>query len=142
MLYIINSLNDPWIHLLKDDPVRPSIPTASRIHDHAEIFVLLEGLEPRAVTCVAYLDRVPTKESELGLAGERVAAFYTICRYAPGAGRSLIQQAQKYIKENKQQIERFVTLSPKTEMARRFHLKNGAHTLQDNEDTVNYEYPA
>lgn len=142
MLYIINSLNDPWIHLLKDDPVRPSIPTASRIHDHAEIFVLLEGTEPRAVTCVSYLDRVPTSESELGLAGTRVAAFYTIWSYAPGAGRQLIREAQQHIKAVKPQTERFVTLSPKTEMARRFHLKNGATTLQDNEDTVNYEYPA
>lgn len=142
MLYIINSLNDPWIHLLKDDPVRPSIPTASRVHDHAEIFVLLDGLEPRAVTCVAYLDCVPTKESELGLAGDRVAAFYTIWSYHAGAGRSLIQQAQQWIKLNRPAVERFVTLSPKTEMARKFHLNNGAQTLQQNEDTVNYEYPA
>lgn len=142
MLHIINNLNDPWIHLLKDDPVRPSIPTQSRVHDHAEIFVLLDGAEPRAVTCVAYLDRVPTTESELGLAGERVAAFYTIWSYSAGAGRTLIREAQQHIKAQRPETQRFVTLSPKTEMARKFHLKNGATTLQDNDDTVNYEYPA
>lgn len=141
MLHIINSLNDPWINLLKDDPVRPSIPTASRIHDHAEIFVLLENNEPQAVTCVAYLDSVPTRESELGLVGENVAAFYTIWSYHTGAGRMLIQQAQTYIREQKPSVRRFVTLSPKTEMARMFHMRNGAKTLQDNEETVNYEYP-
>lgn len=141
MLHIINSLNDPWINLLKDDPVRPSIPTASRVHDHAEIFVLLENNEPWAVTCVAYLNSVPTKESELGLVGDNVAAFYTIWSYRTGAGRMLIQQAQAYIRENKPAVSRFVTLSPKTEMARMFHIKNGARTLQDNPDTVNYEYP-
>lgn len=142
MLHIIETLNDPWIHLLKDDPVRPSIPTASRVHDHADVFVLLEGSQPQAVVCVAYLDQVPRTESELGLRGDRVAAFYTIWSYQAGAGRTLIQQAQQHIKTHRTSIERFVTLSPKTEMARRFHLKNGAHTLQDNEDTVNYEYPA
>jgi len=141
MLHIINSLNDPWINLLKDDPVRPSIPTASRVHDHAEIFVLLENNEPWAVTCVAYLNAVPTKESELGLVGDNVAAFYTIWSYHAGAGRMLIQQAQAHIRKAKPTISRFVTLSPKTEMARMFHIKNGARTLQDNDETVNYEYP-
>lgn len=141
MLHIINNLNDPWIHLLKDDPVRPSIPTASRVHDHAEVFVLIEGTEPQAVVCVAYLDCVPTTESELGLAGDNVAAFYTIWSYAPGAGRQLIRQAQAHIKQQRSQVNRFVTLSPKTEMARMFHLRNGALTLQQNTDTVNYEYP-
>ena len=142
MLHIIKTLNDPWIDLLKDDPVRPSIPAASRVHDHAEIFVLLDGTTPRAVTCVAYLKSVPTTELELGNTGESVAAFYTIWSYSAGAGRELIQTAQQYIKETYQDIERFVTLSPKTEMARRFHLNNGAATLQENAETTNYEYPA
>jgi len=31
-------------------------------------------------------------------------------------------------------------MSPKTEMARNFHYKNGARLLQANEETVNYEY--
>lgn len=142
MLHVIKSLNDPWIDLLKDDPVRPSIPAASRVHDHAEIFVLLEGTTPRAVTCVAYLDSVPTTELELSRMGHSVAAFYTIWSYSAGAGRELIQAAQQYIKETYEEIQRFVTLSPKTEMARRFHLNNGAHTLQENPDTTNYEYPS
>jgi hypothetical protein len=33
-----------------------------------------------------------------------------------------------------------VTLSPKTEMARKFHTSNGAKTLKENDETVNYEY--
>jgi hypothetical protein len=33
-----------------------------------------------------------------------------------------------------------VTLSPKTEMARRFHLKNGASELRENSNTINYIY--
>ena len=37
-------------------------------------------------------------------------------------------------------LKRFVTLSPKTELAKRFHLKNGAIVYRENDETVNYEY--
>jgi hypothetical protein len=141
MLHIITDLNDPLIELVKDDPVRPAIPLVTRVHKHAEIFVLLSASrEPEAVTCVAYLADVPTTETELGKLGDQVAAFYTIWSYTAGAGRTLIQQAQQHLKKEKTSIKRFVTLSPKTEMAKRFHMKNGALTLQENTDTVNYEY--
>jgi hypothetical protein len=140
MLKIITNLNDPLIDLIKDDPVRPAIPTASRIHDHAEILVLFDQDKPAAVVCVAYLDQVPRTETELGLHGDKVAAFYTIWSYQQGAGRKLIAQARKFIAETRPTIKRYVTLSPKTEMARRFHTANGAVTLSDNDDSVNYEY--
>lgn len=140
MLKIIRDLNDPLIDLLKDDPVRPSIPSSSRVHDHAEILVLIEEEKPAAVVCVAYLNEVPTTEGELGRVGENVAAFYTIWSYAQGAGRRLIREARAHIELNRPGVSRFVTLSPKTEMARRFHISNGAHVLSDNETSVNYEY--
>lgn len=140
MLHIIRDLTDPLIHLVKDDPVRPSIPTAARVHDHAEILVLIKDTEPQAVVCVAYLDTVPTKETELGAHGSNVAAFYTIWSYSKGSGQQLIREARQYIAETRPTIDRYVTLSPKTEMARSFHLKNGAQVLQDNETTVNYLY--
>jgi len=140
MLKIINTITDPLIHLLKDDPVRPSIPTQARVHDHAEILVLMEDDKPAAVVCVAYLEEVPTTETELGKTGDNIAAFYTIWSYVPGAGRRLIRAARLHIANNRPKITRYVTLSPKTEMARKFHTANGAKTLQDNETTVNYEY--
>ena len=140
MLKIITNLNDPLIDLVKDDPVRPSIPTAARVHDHAEILVLVEDDQPTAVVCVAYLAAVPTTESELGKTGDQVAAFYTIWSYAPGAGRRLIRAASIHIAQNRPTIASYVTLSPKTEMARKFHISNGATVLADNETTVNYQY--
>lgn len=140
MLKIITNLQDPLVALLRDDPVRPAIPTASRIHDHAEVFVLIENEAAAAVVCVAYLDAVPRTEGELGQVGSTVAAFYTIWSYAPGAGRRLIRAARDHIKSTRTTIERYVTLSPKTEMARKFHLTNGATILAQNDDTVNYEY--
>jgi len=142
MLKIIQDLNDPLIDLVRDDPVRPAIPTASRVHDHAEILVLVndDTNQPEAVVCVAYLAAVPTTETELGQTGNNVAAFYTIWSYAPGAGRRMIREARQHITVARPSITKFVTLSPKTEMARKFHLSNGASVLADNESTVNYLY--
>ena len=37
-------------------------------------------------------------------------------------------------------LNRLVTLSPLTEMARNFHTKNGAKELQVNEESQNFEY--
>ena len=37
-------------------------------------------------------------------------------------------------------LNRLVTLSPLTEMARNFHLRNGARELSVNEKTQNFEY--
>jgi len=68
------------------------------------------------------------------------AIFYTIWSYAPGAGVELLRETVAQIIAQFPTIERFVTLSPKTEMARRFHHKNGATTFRENEDTINYEY--
>ena len=38
------------------------------------------------------------------------------------------------------ELNRLITLSPLTEMARNFHLRNGAVELQVNEKTQNFEY--
>ena len=144
MLHIITTLNDPLLELIKDDPVRPDIPISARVCEHsAEVFVLVRDGVPAAVTCVRYTQDVPSSVSELKDTDcAQVAVFYTIWSYAPGAGRQLITQARAHIQLTRPAIRQFVTLSPKTEMARAFHHKNGAQTLRENLDTVNYEYPA
>jgi hypothetical protein len=71
---------------------------------------------------------------------KEVAVFYTIWSYKAGKGRELLIRAVKEIQKQHPSITRFVTLSPKTEMARRFHLKNGAIVFRENIDTTNYEY--
>ena len=146
MLYTITTLDDPLLALIKDDPVRPDIPLEFRVSDHAEIFVLLGDDEyrlPQAVVCVAYKNTVPTNVIELALVtGDPavVAVFYTIWSYTPGYGRKLIVQAQHHIRSHRKNIQQFVTLSPPTDMARVFHLRNGAGVLSVNSDTVNYIY--
>ena len=67
--------------------------------------------------------------------------FYTLWSYAPGAGRELALNIVDHVKNNFPHVKRIVTLSPKTEMARRFHLKNGAFELRVNPETINFEYP-
>lgn len=89
-----------------------------------------------------FLAGIPeTVEDLTRLASEaNTAVFYTIWSYAAGAGRELIAQAQADIKTQMPAVNTFVTLSPKTEMARRFHLKNGAEVYRENTQTVNYLY--
>ena len=51
----------------------------------------------------------------------------------------IVKQVFKMIKKSNH-LNRLVTLSPMTEMARNFHLKNGAEEIQVNEETQNFEY--
>jgi hypothetical protein len=102
-----------------------------------------EYKKPQAVVCVARKSSVPKDVLELALVEDSpatVAVFYTIWSYSTGAGRRLIQEAQRSIRVEFKNIKTFVTLSPPTEIARLFHLKNGAGVLSINSDTVNYIY--
>lgn len=143
MLHIIRDLQDELIKLIQDDPVRPEIPVEQRIDERSEIFVLKndEG-EAMAVTCVKFLAVIPETVEDLMMTSFRAntAVFYTIWSYAAGAGRELIEQARSEIAEQHPEIDTYVTLSPKTEMARRFHLKNGAEIYRENSTTINYLY--
>lgn len=142
MLHLVSDFTDKFFSFLTEDPVRPNIPHVDRIGDNKDIFVMRDDDKVQAITCVSYQKMIPTSEAELFEKTNTpvVAVFYTIWSYKPGAGRQLIFDAVAYINEHKTEITRFVTLSPKTEMARRFHLKNGAVVFRENEDTVNYEY--
>jgi hypothetical protein len=145
MLHVIQKIRDPLVRLVADDPVRPDIPVEFRVSDTSEIFVLLsdDTGEPTAVVCVAYRDAVPADVYELAQQPQApsVAVFYTIWSYQPGAGRRLIVGARGWIEVNRPYITEFVTLSPPTDMARRFHLTNGAEVFRVNPYTVNYLYP-
>jgi len=143
MLHLIKTITDSLLSLISEDPVRPHIPQVDRVGDNKDIFVLRDDHnEVKAITCVSYQNIIPTTEGELFQSSSRpdAAIFYTIWSYAPGAGRSLIFDAVQHIKQNNTNIKRFVTLSPKTEMAKRFHIKNGAVVFRENPESVNYEY--
>ncbi len=143
MLHIIKDLKDDLVELIKDDPVRPELTPDFRVNENSQIFVLKdEQGSALAVTCVKFLNGIPESVEDLAdlAVNTNTAVFYTIWSYAAGAGRRLIQEAKAEIRELRPEVNTYVTLSPKTEMARRFHLKNGAEVYRENSDSVNYLY--
>ena len=69
----------------------------------------------------------------------KIAIDYTVWSKKKGGGKLIVKEAFKKIKKSNH-LNRLVTLSPLTEMARNFHLRNGALELSVNEKTQNFEY--
>ena len=139
----IRDINDPLAQIIKDDPVRPHIPLDQRINDAAEILILKAGEEVLAATCMQWLKDIPKDEEDLKNMprDHDVAVFYTIWSYQPGAGAKLLRTAADWLlKDYAESIKSIVTLSPQTEMARRFHTKNGATVHCENPTSTNYKY--
>lgn len=141
MLISVTDIYDPLLQHLQDDPVRPEIPAEFRVATNRFVVALVEE-QVRAMVCVSLQDSVPADVEELGYLGTdtQAAVFYTIWSYAPGAGTELLLSVVADIQKKYPTVKRFVTLSPKTEMARRFHIKNGAVVFRENPNTINYEY--
>ena len=141
MLSFVTNLTDPLLDYIKDDPVRPELPKEFRVGKNKFVSALVEDI-PQAMVCVSLHDFIPEDVTDLVRESEvpSVAIFYTIWSYVPGAGAELLRETVAQIKQQFPNVERFVTLSPKTEMAKRFHLKNGADIYRENPNTVNYEY--
>ena len=126
------------IDLTVEDPVRPTIPMTWR--QQYEIWAWIEDGQRAATVCVAWLDAVPDSEDGMLIMPRGFKAVaYTIWSAAPGAGKKLILALQEQIKENPL-CEGMYTLSPTTEMARKFHINNGARVYRINESTINYQY--
>lgn len=123
--------------------MRPEIPKEYRVSDGRMVAALAEKEdEPDAMVCVSFHDFVPEDVKDLDKTAQvpTTAIFYTIWSYKSGKGQELLRAAVKGIQEQYPSVTRFVTLSPKTNLARRFHLKNGAIVFRENVETVNYEY--
>ena len=140
-------INRTLAHLIDNDPVRPELDYNFRINNGRECLVLKDNDDVSAVICVAYNHQVPKTIDELDEFSynefndpNSIAVFYTVWSYKKGSGRDMVFTAVDYILHFKPWVRRFVTLSPKTEMARKFHLGNGAFILGENKFTDNYEY--
>ena len=68
-----------------------------------------------------------------------IAVAYTLWSYKKGAGKKIMKELQKYIKDI-HHLNKMVTLSPLTPMATHYHISNGARLLQLNPTTQNFEY--
>ena len=139
------------IELCENDPVRPNIPIGWRVAKGSREVYYIESPGPESPTfqtdsvlCLAYLNDIPINEDELlsFSHGNKFAIFYTVWSNTKGMGRQIIMDTMKLIRDknihnwDKWDI-RYVTMSPKTKMAKNFHLRNGAELLQENPLTYN-----
>jgi hypothetical protein len=142
MLHLITSPQDKLLSFVKDDPVRPEISPEFRVRDNRFIATLIVDDQPTAMVCISLHDFVPQSVEDLARTSiePTTAVFYTVWSYKPGAGKELLLKAMSELKEKYPRVSTYVTLSPPTEMARRFHTKNGAVLFRTNENTINYSY--
>ena len=133
-------MTDDLRELLLGDPVCPHIDPQDRVGSHREVLVLRDNpnCKPRAVLCVAWMHEVPRSHAELFSSEGPIAILYSIWSLSKGYGRVMVEEASDYLISTG--AKRIVTMSPKTVMARDFHLSMGAEILQVNDTTVNYEY--
>ena len=143
----------PYIDV-KEDQVRPELDLTFRQTYGRKILGLKddEG-DIAAIMCFAFTDEVPKTVEEMeklsydaalqathraGVQGS-IAIAYTVWAKKKGGGRAIVNEVYKMVKKSNH-LNRLVTLSPLTAMARNFHIKNGAKELQVNEKTQNFEY--
>jgi len=136
-----------------DDPVRPELDVIFRTSYGRKIFGVKYKKEICAIMCFGFTDEVPSTVKELDLMTRdaylksvqrdqnigQIAVAYTIWSKKRGGGKLIVKEVFKMIKKSNY-LNRLITLSPLTEMARNFHLNNGAIELQVNEETQNFEY--
>ena len=143
----------PYIDV-KEDPVRPELDLQFRQSYGRKIFGLKDDVgEISAIICFAFTNEVPKTVKEMetlsydaalqsvhraGVQGA-VAVAYTVWAKKKGGGRAIVNEVYKMVKKSNH-LNRLVTLSPLTDMARTFHIKNGAKELQVNETSQNFEY--
>ncbi len=142
MLFHYTKMTEHVQRITEQDPVRPHIPHYMRLNRNRYISGYGDPNVPGAVVCYSILDFVPESEAELFYDDNieyDIACLYTIWSNEKGAARKLVFEMLPYLKSIG--VKRIVTLSPPTDMAKRFHINNGAFTYRDNGHTVNYEYP-
>ena len=128
------SINE--LDILSSDPVRPHI---NKVELGKQVYVL-DDLT--AVICICYCTNIPTDEKELEEYRDdtgSIAVAYTVWSNKSGAGRTIVNKLLKLM-TSKTEIKRLVTLSPLTEMASKFHIRNGAKLIKKSTTCQNFEY--
>ena len=137
----------------EEDPIRPQLDNIFRTNYGRKIYGVKYKGEIHAVMCFAYTNKIPKSVDELDKFSHdaflqsamrdqnvgQIAIAYTVWSKKKGGGKLIVKEVFKKIKKSNH-LNRLITLSPITEMATKFHLKNGAKLLQINKDTQNFEY--
>ena len=136
-----------------DDPVRPELSNEFRTSFGRKIYGVKYQGEIHAVMCFAFTNNIPKTVDELDLLSKdaflqsahrdqnvgKIAIAYTVWSKKKGGGKLIVKEVFKKIKKSNH-LNRLVTLSPLTEMAKKFHIRNGAKLIQINETSQNFEY--
>ena len=136
-----------------EDPVRPELNNEFRTSYGRKIYGVKYKGEIYAVMCFAFTNQIPKSVKELDKLSKdaflqsalrdqkvgKIAVAYTVWSKKKGGGKLIVKQVFKMIKKSNH-LNRLITLSPLTEMATKFHFKNGAKLLRINETTQNFEY--
>ena len=136
-----------------EDPIRPELDNKFRTNYGRKIYGVKYQNEIHAVMCFAYTNEIPKSVDELDKFSQdaflqsamrdqnvgKIAIAYTVWSKKKGGGKLIVKEVFKKIKKSNH-LNRLVTLSPLTDMARNFHLRNGAYELQVNDETQNFEY--
>ncbi len=136
-----------------EDPVRPELDNNFRTGYGRKIYGVKYQDEIYAVMCFAYTNEIPKSVEELeklstdaflqsamrDQKGGQIAIAYTVWSKKKGGGKLIVKEVFKKIKKSNH-LNRLITLSPLTEMATKFHERNGAKLIQINENTQNFEY--
>ena len=138
----------------KEDTVRPELDLEFRQAYGRKIYGLKdEAGDIAAIMCFAFTNEVPKSVEEMDILSKdaamqsihregvqgSIAIAYTVWAKKKGGGRAIVNEVYKMVKQSNH-LNRLVTLSPLTDMARNFHIKNGAKELQVNAKTQNFEY--
>tara|TARA_B100000963_G_scaffold202083_1_gene175946 strand:+ start:264 stop:884 length:621 start_codon:yes stop_codon:yes gene_type:complete len=138
---------------INEDPVRPELDIVFRRSYGRKIYGVKYMGEIHAVMCFAYTNEIPKNVKELDKFSHdaflqsaqrdqnvgKIAIAYTVWSKKKGGGKLIVKEVFKKIKKSNH-LNRLVTLSPLTEMASKFHSRNGAKLLQINETSQNFEY--
>ena len=136
-----------------EDPIRPELDNEFRTSFGRKIYGVKYKGEIHAVMCFAFTNEIPKDVKELDLLSKdaflqsatrdqkvgKIAIAYTVWSKKKGGGKLIVKEVYKKIKKSNH-LNRLVTLSPLTEMAKKFHLRNKAKLLRVNETTQNFEY--
>ena len=136
-----------------EDPIRPELTNDFRTSYGRKIYGVKYKNEICAIMCFGFTNEIPKTVNELDLMTKdahlqsirrdqkvgKIAIAYTVWSKKKGGGKLIVKEVFKKIKRSNH-LNRLITLSPLTDMARNFHLRNGAVELQVNEETQNFEY--
>jgi len=133
--------------IIQTDPVRKHIISEFRIGNGARVFYFgtLNNLE--AACCMHTSRIIPDSEEELlseyhtggaRLSGTK-AIFYTVWSLKKGLGRNMINMTLSQLISDGYH-DRYITLSPTSDLVRQFHEGNGAKLIRSSLYANNYEY--